>query len=72
MKEKKGIIDLCNIVSSGDLCNHTGLRQLPPNAAETTLTHIYMLQWTWQSTFDKIGKHLLDDSLFSNELIPKK
>ena len=37
MKEKKGIIDLCNIVSSGDLCNHTGLRQLPPNAAETTL-----------------------------------
>ena len=26
MKEKKSIIDLCNIVLFEDLCNHTGLR----------------------------------------------
>ena len=37
MKEKKSIIDLYNIVLSEDLRNHTGLRHLPPTAAETTL-----------------------------------
>ena len=37
MKEKKSIIDLYNTVLHEDLRKYTGLRHLPPTAAETTL-----------------------------------
>ena len=37
MKEKKSVIDLYNTVLHEDLRKYTGLRHLPPAAADTTL-----------------------------------